>query len=149
MTDAPSRKLLKRKLKRREPQPADVAYPELEALIERAELVHKQAAALVQEYKIRQNQILTFMKSRGLDKYDRGKFGVTPVYPEGEEVDWDGIQKVLTEKGLWDQILGEPLPVKSKLEALIELGIVKKHEIQDFVAVKPIAPSIRIRGLTK
>lgn len=142
MTES-TKRLLKRKLKKKVAQPGDVAYPELENALAQMDRLIDEGLENKKKFLQLEAWALNFMADKNIDTYTHGPLVGTPVRPEGEDVDWEGIKKALTAQQ-WESILGEPQPVKAKLEALIELKQVKPEVIEPHVRAKPIKPHIRI-----
>lgn len=124
-------------------QPEEVAYPELENALMRMKQIQDDALEGRLIFLNLEAWVLDFMKKYGIETYDRGKYRATTVSPMGEVVDWDGLKKKLKPEH-WKQILGEPQPVKDKLAALMELGIVPADVVKEFITDKPIKPHVKI-----
>lgn len=137
----PVRKL--RKLKK-VTQPEATVYPELDNLRSLLKELQQVGIQNRTEYLATEAAILAFCAKHDIEKYDRGPGrSVTPVHPMGEEVDWDGIKKRLTPKQ-WAMILADPKPDKSKLQAALEVGAIKRDDIKPFVHDKPIKPYVNL-----
>lgn len=129
-------------------QPEDVRYPALDATLEEMDRIQRDWAAGKQKFLGLEAWAIKFMRDKGIDKYAGVNFAGTYVAPVGEEVDWDGIERTLGPK-LWAQILGEPMPVKEKLDALIELKQVDPALLMDFIRDKPTKEYIRLTQVKK
>lgn len=135
--------MAKKQLKRKKAQPQDVAYPELENALHRMRGLQEEGLKNREEFLTLESWALDFCRKKGIETYDRGPFKATPVFPMGEIMDWDGLKDALP-ADKWKQILGEPQPDKSKLEALMELGLIDPKIVQEFITEKPIKPHVKI-----
>lgn len=128
-------------------QPVDVAYPELERMLAGYNEAKDAATVAAMRSFDLAERIITFMRDKGIDKYTRGAYTADVRQAHPEVLDWEGIQGVLPDS-IWKQILGEPQPVKQKLEALIELGIIDTEmaaAIAKFITVKDNKPYVDLK----
>jgi hypothetical protein len=145
MTIGKKRRALKRK---GITQPEDVRYPALDATLEHMKrIVDAYTAGRIKFVEL-EAWALRFMKEKGIKNYNGAVLRGTAIYPTGEIVDWDGLQKALGQR-TWKKILGEPQPDKSKLEALIELGEVDADLVSEYVTDKENKAYVKITRVTK
>lgn len=143
MTTTPFKKLKKLKY-RKVTQPQDVAYPELEYMLGAYDRAKQAATTTAMESFALAQKIIDFMRSKKIGKYTHGTYTADIRQAHPEVVDWEGIRGVVP-ADKWQQILGEPQPVKSKLEALIELGVIDGDLIAPFVTTKENKPYVDLR----
>jgi len=141
------KKLLKKKTPQKTAQPKDVAYPVLENMLATMYRLQQEGLDNRTRFLEMEAAVLKYMKDMGIETYDYGPLKGTPVYGSGETVDWDGIRQAIGPMK-WKQILGDPQPVKAKLEALIEMKKVDTKVIELYVEEKPNKPYVKITRRT-
>jgi hypothetical protein len=133
----------KRSLRPVKKQPAEVAYPELENALRTMKAIQDDWAAGKARFLELEKWAIQFMKEHKIKTYDRGEYRGTHVAGSTEVVDWDGLKKRLSAEQ-WKKILGQPMPQKDKLAALMELEEVDADLVAEFITDKPSKEYVNI-----